>query len=182
MKNSKGGMAIGSGGYGCVFKPALKCKGFDKNPDDYVSKLMCKIDAIEEIVNINDIVNILYSIPFNENYFIPNEKEQFILCNLDQIDESNLENSNICANLIKCKQISSRSYDDPFESFEKDFNEDDAIFWILYNSEELLLIQQPYGGIEFKEFIENMENSEKQIKNITNKLINLMINGIKQMI
>lgn len=181
MVNSKGGKAIGRGGYGCVFKPALKCQGFKKNQDEYISKLMCKKDAIEEMQKIKNISNILYSIPFNKEYFIPNKEQQFFLCDLDQIDDSNLENSNICVNLTSCEETSPPSTEYPFEPFQKDFDEEDAIHWIKYNREDLLLIQQPDGGIEFKKFIENMENSEKQIKNITNELINLMQNGVKQM-
>ena len=36
----KGGQAIGSGGFGCVFRPALACKGKSRPEGNIVSKLM----------------------------------------------------------------------------------------------------------------------------------------------
>jgi hypothetical protein len=34
MKNNKGGKVLASGGYGCVFTPALKCEGSKKREKD----------------------------------------------------------------------------------------------------------------------------------------------------
>ena len=36
----KGGKAIASGSYGCVFKPALLCKGDTERKKDYITKVM----------------------------------------------------------------------------------------------------------------------------------------------
>ena len=44
----KGGKYIASGAYGCVFKPAIKCKG-DNTRTDGVSKLMEKQEAQKEV-------------------------------------------------------------------------------------------------------------------------------------
>ena len=38
INNIKGGNVIASGGFGCVFKPALKCKGKSRN-DKEITKL-----------------------------------------------------------------------------------------------------------------------------------------------
>ena len=38
----KGGKVIASGGFGCIFKPALKCKGKDERAKDGITKLMKK--------------------------------------------------------------------------------------------------------------------------------------------
>ena len=50
-KNSKrtikGGKVIGSGGFGCIFKPALKCKNKDRQ-NNKISKLMKKKYAVKE--------------------------------------------------------------------------------------------------------------------------------------
>jgi hypothetical protein len=35
-----GGKVIGSGGYGCVFRPALRCNGTRKRASKTISKLM----------------------------------------------------------------------------------------------------------------------------------------------
>ena len=51
MKNTnniKGGEAIASGGFGCVFSPSLKCKGTKKRDKNKISKLMTKKHAIQE--------------------------------------------------------------------------------------------------------------------------------------
>ena len=46
MKNKKGGKPIDSGTYGCVFNPALACKGKRHNG---VSKLMIHKHASKEV-------------------------------------------------------------------------------------------------------------------------------------
>ena len=43
-----GGSAIGSGGFGCVFKPSLKCPGEKGGKDDVVSKLIFSLDSKKE--------------------------------------------------------------------------------------------------------------------------------------
>lgn len=68
--NSKGGKAIGSGAYGCVFKPALKCEGDTSRPDGIVSKLMRKEDAEQEFQLVSDIRPRIERIPNNQEYFI----------------------------------------------------------------------------------------------------------------
>jgi len=40
-KSSKGGKVIESGGFGCIFKPSLKCKGKPRS-EGTVTKLMKK--------------------------------------------------------------------------------------------------------------------------------------------
>ena len=59
MRNLKGGEAVGRGSYGCVFRPALKCKGFNGDLDKYVSKLMCNEEANNEMQEIDNISNII---------------------------------------------------------------------------------------------------------------------------
>ena len=48
----KGGKAIGSGGYGCVFYPALKCEGSTDREKNKISKLMPDDYAIQEYEEI----------------------------------------------------------------------------------------------------------------------------------
>ena len=38
MFKTKGGKVIASGGYGCVFSPALKCKGSSKRENNKITK------------------------------------------------------------------------------------------------------------------------------------------------
>lgn len=69
-KNNKGGKVIASGGYGCVFNPALKCEGSTKREKNKISKLMTERHATQEYEEINNIKDILDSIPNYEDYFL----------------------------------------------------------------------------------------------------------------
>ena len=141
MTNSKGGEAVGRGSYGCVFRPALKCRGFNEDLGKYVSKLMCNKEANQEMQEIDNIINIIYNIPNNKEYFIPNKEEQFFKCNLEDIDKSNLKNSNICVNFQRCSES-----DKLRDLFKDNFSDDEAIQWIVNNKKNLTIIHQPDGG------------------------------------
>lgn len=55
----KGGKLIGEGSYGCVYRPALHCKGeLKRRPDNMVSKLMLREEAIKELIENDRIHNI----------------------------------------------------------------------------------------------------------------------------
>lgn len=64
-----GGSAIASGGYGCVFRPPIKCKGETKLREGNISKLMRKKKAEDEMREVKDAERILKSIPDYEKYF-----------------------------------------------------------------------------------------------------------------
>jgi len=68
--NNKGGKVIASGGYGCVFVPALKCEGKSKRESNKISKLMTESHAIQEYEEINKIKDKLVSIRNYEDYFL----------------------------------------------------------------------------------------------------------------
>ena len=44
----KAGKTIGSGGFGCVFRPALKCKGVNERESNKISKVMTSNNALDE--------------------------------------------------------------------------------------------------------------------------------------
>ena len=47
----KGGKVIAAGGFGCIFKPSLKCKGSEqKQKSDNISKLMSVKHANDEYI------------------------------------------------------------------------------------------------------------------------------------
>ena len=55
-KNLKGGKFLGKGTFGCVYNPPIPCKGTDeRDSTDYVSKVMTKKAASEEMVEANII-------------------------------------------------------------------------------------------------------------------------------
>jgi len=70
----RGGAAIAAGGFGCVFRPALRCKAGSPDEAFYdptdVSKLMAKRDAEEEIKEISKVVPVLRLIPDAARYFM----------------------------------------------------------------------------------------------------------------
>ena len=69
-RNNKGGKVIASGGYGCVFDPALKCEGASKREANKISKLMTEDHATSEYEEINKIKDQLDSIPNYQDYFL----------------------------------------------------------------------------------------------------------------
>ena len=50
----KGGKVLGSGGFGCIFRPALKCKNktASKSVGDQITKLMKKKYALKEKLEV----------------------------------------------------------------------------------------------------------------------------------
>ena len=59
-----GGKVIASGGFGCVFSPALKCKGAKiRRGKNRISKLLTKKHALEEYNEIQIIKKKLDKIP-----------------------------------------------------------------------------------------------------------------------
>ena len=55
-RSKKGGEVIASGGFGCIFKPALKCKDSKKRKDG-VSKMSIKKYSSQEMTEILHIKN-----------------------------------------------------------------------------------------------------------------------------
>ena len=91
------GEAIAAGGYGCVFFPAIKCRGASARTGG-VSKLMFKSDAELEYKEIGKVKVIIEKIPNYKQYFI---LDDITLCNPDVLDEEDLKNlNNKCTNLI----------------------------------------------------------------------------------
>ena len=65
-----GGKVIGSGGFGCVFDPVLKCEGSTKRDPKKISKLMTERHAIKEYEEINLIKEKLKNVHNHRNYYL----------------------------------------------------------------------------------------------------------------
>lgn len=91
-RKSKGGEAIAAGGYGCVFKPALKCAENEKNNknEEMVSKLLLRENAYDEMEEIEKVLSYLKKNPRNSNYFIIND--QVSLCTPAPLTSADLQN------------------------------------------------------------------------------------------
>jgi hypothetical protein len=77
-----GGAAFEKGGFGCIFKPALRCKNPDLSPrPNYVSKLIDKNKGKREYMYIYNIKKKLEHLPANI-------KRYFLLDNITMCDPS----------------------------------------------------------------------------------------------
>ena len=92
----KGGKAIDSGTYGCVFKPALKCKG--KTRKKGVSKLMIDKNAMSELQLLEPIYSLMTIYPNIQKYIlIPTLQD---VCIPDTLTSSDLNSfDNVCNRL-----------------------------------------------------------------------------------
>ena len=100
----KGGKAIGSGGYGCVFHPALQCTTDKKNPanpENYVSKLMTNAHAKEEYNIISSINKKLNTIENHEDYFLTSDIRKCKIKKLSRSDKKNFTK--------KCKPLTKKN-------------------------------------------------------------------------
>ena len=90
---SDAGAAIASGGYGCVFQPALSCKSSSGQPSpDGVSKLMIKRHVKSEMDEVNRVAAYVRKIPNSQEYFL-------------------IDGISVCDNLAPLTQDDKRGFD-----------------------------------------------------------------------
>jgi hypothetical protein len=160
-KNQKGGKVIASGGFGCIFKPELKCEDSNNNQKrnpNKVSKLMINKYAIDEYKLIQKFKSILKSIPNYENYFLLNG---FTLCKPNQLTKEDLINYK-----TKCKSLKKKNIT------QKNINQ---------SLDRILSLNMPNGGIDVENYIEKNEFVSSNIIKLNNSLIDLLKNGIVPM-
>jgi hypothetical protein len=153
LTKQNGGKVIASGGFGCIFDPALKCENTDVNTNNQISKLMTKKHATDEYKQIEKYKRILSVIPNYGNYFLLNN---FQLCKPATLTKSDLKGYK------KCKALK-----------KKDINATN----VNKSLEKLLAINMPNGGIDVEKFTENYFVSSNIIR-LNNSLIQLLVNGI----
>ncbi len=159
-RNRVAGAAINSGGFGCIFSPALKCKN-DKNKTKkkYISKLLIKKYGMQEVNMIKKIYNILKKIPNSDKYYL---LKNINLCNPAKLtDEDKVDFNKKCENLNKINITESN---------------------VNQNLDKLVSIDIPYGGINLNEWIfdDKTINANKLIS-LNNIIINMLKNGIVPM-
>jgi serine/threonine protein kinase len=153
-KNNKGGKAIASGGYGCVFNPALKCEGAKKRETNKISKLMTERHAIQEYEEINSIKEKLDSIPNYEDYFLLYDAT---LCRPAKLTATDLSEFN-----EKCSAL-------PKDDITKTN--------INTKLEKVMAINMPNGGLPVDDFIYT-NGSFQKIYALHTKLVKLLKHGI----
>jgi serine/threonine protein kinase len=156
-KNNKGGKVIASGGFGCVFDPALKCQGTTRREKNKISKLMIERHALKEYEEILSIREKLKNILDYENYFL--------LTGTNICKPGKLTKSDLTSFKEKCSAL-------PKEDIDKDN--------INSKLDEMMLLNMPYGGIRLDDYLFE-EGSFRKIKRVNEKLIDLLKNGILRM-
>ena len=161
MQIMKGGDILASGGFGCVFKPALKCKNSIREVGDTVSKLMTTKHANDEYNQIQAFKKVLEHIPNYKKYFLVDD---FSLCQPEELKSEDLQLFD-----TKCKALVKRKF---------------TTTNINQSLDKVLAINMPDGGIDIKGFLKRIreQNNNSQINTaytqLNNSLIELLINGI----
>lgn len=153
-RNKKGGKVIASGGYGCVFNPALKCEGSSKREANKISKLMTDKHATDEYEEINNIKDELDSIQNYEDYFLIYDAT---LCR-----PSKLTSSDLTAFSDKCTALPKN------DITKKNINE---------KLDEVMALNIPNGGLPVDDYLYS-DGSFQKIYNVHNALVKLLKNGI----
>ena len=153
MRYKYGGQVIGSGGFGCVFSPAIKCNDSTTRSSG-ISKLLFNKDANVEWKEISNVKKIIEKIPNSQNYFLLTD---MTMCQPDILDQNDMEGISNCSSLNRNK-----------------INRDN----INNNLNLFKIINMPDGGKDI-----NYMFSESTVSfNVVNtSLINLLNNGVVPM-
>jgi hypothetical protein len=147
-----GGKVIESGGFGCVFKPALQCNKRSKREKNKVSKLMTTNKANFEYGLIMEIRKKLNKIKNYKDYYIIND---LTLCSPSKLTKSDLNNFKKCTALPKSNIT------------KKNINK---------SLRKIMSLNIPDGGIPIDDYTEN--NPIQNFKALNNKFMDLLLHGI----
>lgn len=154
----KGGKAIASGSYGCVFRPALKCKNGKDGENKGVSKLMFSEDANQEMDEMEPIAKKLKNLPNKNKYFALSGTS---MCTPDKLNENDKEQFNDKCNLFVNENITSSN--------------------INSNLSDLSIINMPDLGRDLHDYIGETNMTDSSIKKFNSMMINLLNNGVVPM-
>lgn len=166
-----GGEAIASGGYGCVFRPALKCEGEKERQVDNISKFMKKQDAINELEEVNNAKKILSK--------IPNYSKYFALYGYNKCVPNKFTNQDLRKFNRNCGNFNLNYIKNNFNK-NKDIRKDYAIL----NSPDLGISVSDAIKILFSKFGSNTTNNSdiyKFLIKFNNTSIDTLKNGVKKM-
>lgn len=152
-----GGSVIASGGFGCIFKPSIKC-GNTSPKNDSISKLMLKKYAKHEYNEIQKYKRMLRNIPNYSDYFLV---EGFTLCKPKELNKQDLIDFN-----EKCSALTKKNYSETTVNNQID---------------ELMSLNMPYGGLDIDDFIEKTDFSISKMKMLNQTMIRLLKKGILPM-
>lgn len=153
IKNNKGGKVIASGGFGCVFEPALKCQGTRRREKNKISKLMTERHALQEYQEITTLKNDLETIPDYQKYFLVSDIN---ICKPSKLTKTDL------LNFKKCTAL-------PKDGINKD-NVNSSL-------DKLKIINMPHGGFPVDDYIFSNGSFQKLFE-INTSLMKLLIEGV----
>ena len=151
---SKGGKVIASGGFGCVFSPALKCQGKKSRGKNMISKLLTKKHALSEYNEIKEFKKKLDKIPNYQNYFLI---DNFSICKPAKLSASDLVSFKETCSALPKDKITKEN--------------------INISLDQVFALNMPNGGLPVDDFLVK-HNSYKNITKLNNVLIGLLNNGI----
>ena len=151
-----GGKVIGSGGFGCIVRPALKCKGQPRTTQKMVSKIMEKSVARKEYNEIIKFKKVLTTIPNYTKYFL---LDNITLCSPDRLTPDDLKNFN-----QKCNALTKRNF---------------SAETVNINLNNLMVLTIPDGGMDLGDYMDTIRYFE--YPKVNNIIIDLLLNGIIKM-
>jgi len=158
-----GGKLIESGGFGCIFRPQLKCdpRNVIAGDNEYigekgVTKILKKKYGLSEYNEIKRFIPILKTIPNYNNYFIISG---YTICKPAPLTDSDL----IDYDKVKCSSLRRQNIS------SKNIN--------MYLN-DLLAINMPYGGVDASKFIQKNIYDRNAMVLFNNKMIDLLVNAI----
>ena len=159
------GRPIAAGGFGCVFKPPIKCNTSSlrskQNTRNYISKLMKKRYANEEMAENTRVKKVIVNIPNNEKYFLLND---IFKCNPNNLEAEDLIDFNDKCSNMRNMGISKSNVNN--------------------NLNRLSLINIPFGGEALSDYLRDLKNSlhrksgKLRFYHFNNMLIELLENAV----
>jgi len=153
-----GGAAFDKGGFGCIFKPALRCKTPDLSPQpNYVSKLIENNRGKREYIYIYNIKKKLEHLPANI-------KRYFLLDNITMCDPSALSDKDkvkiesVCQNILT--DVRDGNTNMPITSYT-----------INNNLNKFKIINMPELSITLNDYIKNMVLTPENLIMLNNIII-----------
>jgi hypothetical protein len=159
-----GGNVLTSGGFGCLFRPALKCKNtlnYARSDKNLVTKLMTKKHARDEYRQINEFKSILDHIPNYQNYFLVDD---FSICEPAELTSDDLDDFDDECSALKKKKFTAKNIND--------------------NLSKILALNMPDGGIDVDDYLFAIKDKDQIVPtyiDLNISLVDLLVNGINPM-
>jgi serine/threonine protein kinase len=156
-RGRKGGEALASGGFGCIFKPALRCKGIETRING-VSKMSIEKHGKQEILEIGIIKEKLKKIKNYESHYLLDVE----MCVPEKLTKEDLKNFD-----KKCYALTRHNIN------EKNVNN---------RIDRLSILNMPDAGVDLKDWLLSDGNISKDKIFLLNHIVSDMItHGVRPM-